>query len=57
MDVLPVSIIIEDNNKNGKKDLYVKIGEAISCKDSVDDIYNKWCNVISKDTGLEYIPS
>lgn len=57
MDVLPVSIIIEDNNKNGKKDLYVKIGEAISCKESVDDIYNKWCNVISKDTGLEYISS
>lgn len=59
LDVLPVSIIIEDNseNKNGKKDIYVKISKAISCNDPVDEIYDKWCEVISSEAGLEYIPS
>ena len=56
-DILPLGIVIEDtNNKNGKKDIYVKVGTQISCSLSADEIFDTWCNEVAKLAGLEYIP-
>ena len=56
-DILPAGIVLEDtNNKNGKKDIYVKVGKPISCSLSADEIYSTWCKEVAQLAGLEYIP-
>ena len=57
-DILPAGIVIEDTkNKNGKKDIYVKVGTPISNSLSADEIFDAWCKEVSKLSGLEYIPA
>ena len=56
-DILPVGIIVKDNPNSKKKDLQLKVGNPISCKNSVDEIVQDWANEVSKLAELEYIPS
>ena len=56
-DILPVGIIVKDNPNSKKKDLQLKVGNAISCKNSVDEIVHNWAKEVSKLAELEYIPS
>lgn len=56
-DILPVGIVVKENPNSKKKDLQFKVGSAISCKASVDEIVENWANEVSKLAGLEYIPT
>ena len=56
-DILPVGIILKDNPNSKKQDLQLKIGSAISCKNSVDEIVNNWAKEVSNLAELEYIAS
>ena len=53
-DILPVGIIVKENPNSKKRDIQFKVGPAISCKDSVDEIAEKWATEVSNLTGLEY---
>ena len=56
-DILPVGIVVKENPNSKKKDIQFKVGSAISCKNSVDEIVEDWANQVSKLAELEYIPS
>ncbi len=56
-DILPVGIAIKENPKSKKKDLQFRVGQAISCKLSVDEITEAWANAVSKLAELEYVPA
>ena len=56
-DILPVGIIVKENPNSKKKDLQLKVGAAISCNTSVDEIVENWAQEVSKLAELEYIPS
>ena len=57
-DILPLGIVIENtNNKNGKKDIYIKVGTPISNSLPADEIFEIWCREVAKLSGLEYIPA
>lgn len=56
-DILPVSIIGADKKSTGfhKGTITIKIGDLIP-HGEVDETINKWCETISKLSGLEYKP-
>ena len=56
-DILPVGIIVKENPNSKNKDLQLKVGAAISCNTSVDEIVENWAQEVSKLAELEYIPS
>ena len=56
-DILPVGIIVKENPNSKKKDIQFKVGPAISCEMSVDEIAEKWATAVSNLTGLKYIPT
>ena len=56
-DILPLGIVLEDTgNKNGKKDIYVKVGTPIPNTLAAEEIFDTWCHEVAKLSGLEYIP-
>lgn len=57
VDILPVGILVKDNPNSKKKDMQFRVGSAISCKDSVDEIVNKWAQAVSQLAELEYSPA
>ena len=56
-DILPVGIVVKENPNSKKKDIQFKVGSAISCKNSVDEIAENWANQVSNLAELEYTPS
>jgi hypothetical protein len=54
---LPVGIIVKENPNSKKKDIQFKVGPAISCNISVDEIAEKWATEVSNLTGLNYTPA
>lgn len=56
LDVLPISILISEKpNKNGKFDIQIIIDAPISHECSTDEIYNEWCEIVSKNANLKLI--
>lgn len=55
-DILPVGIYVKDNPNSKKKDLQFIVGQAISCKNSVDEIVESWAKSVSQLAKLEYNP-
>ena len=56
-DILPLGIVLEDTgNKNGKKDIYVRVGTPIPNTLPAEEIFERWCNEVANLSGLEYIP-
>ncbi len=56
-DILPVGIVVKENPNSKKKDIQFKVGPAISCEISVDEIAEKWATEVSNLTGLNYTPA
>ena len=55
--ILPVAIIGSDEKPvfPSKTNLTVKIGKLIPYSDDIDDMMNRWCNIISELTGKQYV--
>ncbi len=53
-DILPVAIVIKDNNSNKKKNMTIIAGKPIPYNDNVENTVEQWCNTICEISGLEY---